>query len=399
MSTTVDPNVANRYSGVHQGREATVFELELDKMSLGADVAWLSQFAAEQEMLFPPFTHLQIVGEPRRGEDGVSVVTLKPTTFQNTRTVEEAAEERKEDMKQLASDVTWDLRNKAAGMMTTHDSELRQRFDALQARLVADHCSHEPEWYNDNVKFKGAFKGLLQDAEKARKAVFDDKSLIAPSGSLAEPSGNQVPQGVGESTTNTQPKRSSEAAEDTNEVSRLHSKFCQDPDFKGIRGRFGNDTLFAAGIDAIVGKMPDQFVMMMFVEHVVVEGARAVFQAWNAGNVIETTAEREWKFVVGDHGLDTDSWQFLPENAEPHIAEGMMVRGRNAKRLADLLRTDAAIKAKLSAAEVVAVRLYTGASYLRAACPFACPFAALSFLPHQIESSLRFMHLQRFVGV
>ena len=128
MSTTVDPNVANEYSGVHQGREATVFELELDKMSLGADVAWLSQFAAEQEMLFPPFTHLQIVGEPRRGEDGVSVVTLKPTTFQNTRTVEEAEEERKEDMKQLASDVTWDLRNKAAGMMTTHDSELRQRF-------------------------------------------------------------------------------------------------------------------------------------------------------------------------------------------------------------------------------------------------------------------------------
>jgi hypothetical protein len=32
------------------------------KTSLGADIGWLSQFAREREMLFPPRTHLQIVG-------------------------------------------------------------------------------------------------------------------------------------------------------------------------------------------------------------------------------------------------------------------------------------------------------------------------------------------------
>ena len=32
------------------------------KTSLGADISWLSQFAGEREMLFPPRTHLQIVG-------------------------------------------------------------------------------------------------------------------------------------------------------------------------------------------------------------------------------------------------------------------------------------------------------------------------------------------------
>jgi len=71
--------VARKYSGVHQGREATIFRLTLGKTSLGADISWLSQFAGEREMLFPPRTHLQVVGEPVRGDDGVSVVTLWPT--------------------------------------------------------------------------------------------------------------------------------------------------------------------------------------------------------------------------------------------------------------------------------------------------------------------------------
>ena len=46
--------------------------------------------------------------------------------------------------------------------------------------------------------------------------------------------------------------------------------------------------------------------------------------------------------------------------AEPEVADGMMVPGRNSKRLADLLQTPAAIQAGLSAAEIVAVRLYSG---------------------------------------
>ena len=79
MSTTLSEEVARKYSGVHQGREATIFRLRLGKTSLGADITWLSQFAGEKEMLFPPRTHLQVVGEPVRGDDGVSVVTLWPT--------------------------------------------------------------------------------------------------------------------------------------------------------------------------------------------------------------------------------------------------------------------------------------------------------------------------------
>jgi len=45
------------------------------KTSLGADISWLSQFAGEREMLFPPRTHLQIVGA--HSQKVLSVVTLQ----------------------------------------------------------------------------------------------------------------------------------------------------------------------------------------------------------------------------------------------------------------------------------------------------------------------------------
>ena len=122
-----------------------------------------------------------LVREPTRGADGVLIVTLKPTTFQNTRTVEETEGERKEDMRQLVSGLVWDMRNEVTGRITADDSELPQRLDALEKKLVADHCSHAPEWYNDNIKFKGAFKGLHTDADKARKEVFDKNSYLSRS--------------------------------------------------------------------------------------------------------------------------------------------------------------------------------------------------------------------------
>ena len=80
-ASSVRVQVARTYSGVNEGREATIFKLLLGKKSLGADITWLSQFAGEAEMLFPPRTHLQVVGEPVLGADGISVVTLRPTTF------------------------------------------------------------------------------------------------------------------------------------------------------------------------------------------------------------------------------------------------------------------------------------------------------------------------------
>ena len=145
----------------------------------------------------------------------------------------------------------------------------------------------------------------------------------------------------------------------SSDVSALHSKFTQDPNFRGVRGKFGTDQLFSAGIEAIVGPMEVKWIRAMFNEHCLVANAQEVFTAWNAGNVIHTTSTREWLFVVGTLGLDRTSWTFDLALAEP-VVDGMMVAGRNSKRLADLMQTSDAQRAGLLIEEVVAVRLYTG---------------------------------------
>ena len=72
----------------------------------------------------------------------------------------------------------------------------------------------------------------------------------------------------------------------------------------------------------------------------------------------------QWHFVVGLEGLDCNTWTFDPQRAEPEVLLGMLVHGRNAKRLSELLNTSEAQLAGLAPAEVVALRLYTGRAHL-----------------------------------
>jgi hypothetical protein len=165
---------------------------------------------------------------------------------------------RREEMKQLASSLVWDIRNAAAqdGQL---DSALAQRLDALEEKLIADHCHQEPGFYNDNARYKGEFQLLLKEATAAGEQVRDSASFL--SRTLAQ---QQGPLSAASDSNHTSVPAVNVPAihvPGSNEVSELHSKFTQDPNFKGIRGKFGADELFAAGIDAIVGPMDVQVYM------------------------------------------------------------------------------------------------------------------------------------------
>ena len=293
----------------------------------------------------------------------MSVVTLWPTVFQKIRTIEEVEKARREEMKQLASSLVWDIRNTAAqdGEL---DSALAQRLDALEANLLAAHCQQAPEYYNDNLRYKSQFQQLLREAATAREQVRDSTSFL--SRSLAQQQ-QQAQASVqdGSNVCAPPPVPAHHVSGSTSEVSALHSKFTQDPNFKGVRGKFAADELFAAGIDGIVGPLDVQYIRAMYNEHCLNAEASKQFTAWNAGHEIKTTPEREWLFVVGRDGLDKSSWTFDVERAEPVVEEGMMVEGRNAEKLAALLRSPEVERSKVTVAEVVALRLYTGPMYVK----------------------------------
>jgi hypothetical protein len=105
LSCTDDQECAVRYAkgspgGGHEQQQpssssssssgsATVFKILLSKHAMGAQLAWVSQFPSHRERLFPPWTHLELVRDPEYRDNGVRVVTLRPTVFQGARTVDD----------------------------------------------------------------------------------------------------------------------------------------------------------------------------------------------------------------------------------------------------------------------------------------------------------------------
>lgn len=115
MSTTPKREVALGYSGLAAGKELpTLFEIEVDKFSIGARIAWLSQFEGEEEILYAPLTYLEIIAKPQlvqhEGKE-LSVVRLQMTVNQKTATVEQVERSRCVFLEELANNLAWEARH------------------------------------------------------------------------------------------------------------------------------------------------------------------------------------------------------------------------------------------------------------------------------------------------
>mmetsp|Transcript_13701 Transcript_13701/g.31604 ORF Transcript_13701/g.31604 Transcript_13701/m.31604 type:complete len:911 (-) Transcript_13701:444-3176(-) len=65
MSTTTDKRVAMRYLDLKKDVSPKILEMEVGQIDRGANVAWLSQYPAENEILYPPLSNLEIIGPLR----------------------------------------------------------------------------------------------------------------------------------------------------------------------------------------------------------------------------------------------------------------------------------------------------------------------------------------------
>jgi hypothetical protein len=79
MSTTPLPEVAVKYSG-KQEEAGSIFAIDFDMASRGAEIDWLSQFPHERELLFPPCTMLECTGYFMRGAKRLVMVRATVST-------------------------------------------------------------------------------------------------------------------------------------------------------------------------------------------------------------------------------------------------------------------------------------------------------------------------------
>ena len=94
MSATADRAVAMQYSGKN-GKRCTIFEILVGRVDIGADLSWVSQYPNEKEVLYPPLSCLEVMGEPRV-ESGVIIVPLRVNMCLKGLTLEQLIERRKE---------------------------------------------------------------------------------------------------------------------------------------------------------------------------------------------------------------------------------------------------------------------------------------------------------------
>jgi ankyrin repeat protein len=100
MSTTADKSVAMQYSGVKEGKpRAGILQISPNSVDRGADISEFSQYPAEREFLFVPYSFIQGEGRQRTevvaGGGVLTVVPVRVNINLKTETVDELKEKKK----------------------------------------------------------------------------------------------------------------------------------------------------------------------------------------------------------------------------------------------------------------------------------------------------------------
>ena len=141
-------------------------------------------------------------------------------------------------------------------------------------------------------------------------------------------------------------------------VAERHAKLALDPNGLVRVGKFGDIALFDSRLEEHVGFMDAKPLRGLYGEHVISVDSTTVFSPPNNPG-LSCTPMGELAFVVGENGIDTETWE-LKADARPAQHGPHMVQGRNAKSIAELVESQEAKDAGLHDAEIVALRLYTG---------------------------------------
>jgi hypothetical protein len=133
--------------------------------------------SGEAEMLFPPLSHLEVVGNPTIEQfDGkpVAVFTIRVNVNQKARTIEEMLSQRQQTAvtftENVAKELTFDVR-----LISNADSSAAQ---ASLKKLLVAYKARDPGWFNSDVNLQGALAMVLTAKEEAVTAFVESEPTL-----------------------------------------------------------------------------------------------------------------------------------------------------------------------------------------------------------------------------
>jgi hypothetical protein len=142
MSTTRSMGVAVQYSSY--GQVPTVFEIEIGQVDRGAELRWISQFPGEDEVVMPPLSNLEVVGDPylrclEGSHTQILIVPLRVNVNIKSKTMEELESTRKDVLLSAIAEMQSEAEQEV--------SDLAQSMGEITALAAGE----APEWFNDQV--------------------------------------------------------------------------------------------------------------------------------------------------------------------------------------------------------------------------------------------------------
>ena len=182
LSTSTSKEVAVAYLG---DKEVPVlFQIEVGDIDRGAALSFLSQYPMEDEILFPPLSYMEVVGEPFHLETDKGMVSCYPCRINcnlKGRTIEEIDAHRQKEVTSLipylGNELWRDLppvvaalaaqleANGIEGLAEAQEKlqalrkEIERDFDALRADMQQPEKMH---WLNQDTHYKEAMVTLIE---------------------------------------------------------------------------------------------------------------------------------------------------------------------------------------------------------------------------------------------
>jgi len=150
-STTTDREQALLFA---DGRESTIFEMQMGMVDRGADLTWLSQYPHEQEVLLPPLTGIEALNLEVDGS--MLVIHSRLSLNLASHTLEQVLSRRRKMLMDMVAGIELELRD-ALG-----DDKLAFGLGVLKRALAYGPLTKDPEWFNDDENFAVVMQQTLE---------------------------------------------------------------------------------------------------------------------------------------------------------------------------------------------------------------------------------------------